>query len=174
MSNDNFAGDNIQGDKVMGDKVTYEINHVDLDIGVLNSILQNEPNIIKDTLISLNTIPSENNPDERTIPISEKNLINGLKDFYENFIKHKEQKLASIDKFVKDNDYIDEIEDAAESIKMFIFTYANRNSLKLEPFLFNAIIQEHTKSIDDIKKRNIMKLMIYYLYRYCYIGSKDA
>lgn len=47
--------------------------------------------------------------------------------FIENYIiKHKEQKLAALDKFFKDNDFTDEIEDAADSIKLFIFSYADR------------------------------------------------
>lgn len=170
----NINGDAIDGDKVLGDKNTYILNHIDLDIGILKDILDNNPNSIKESLHKLNTIPSEFSPDERTIPINDKNLINGLANFYENFIKREEQKLASIDKFFKENDYIDDIEDASNSIRMFIFTYADRNSMKLNPMLFNSIIQEHTKSITESKQKNIMKLIIYYLYRYCYIGLKDA
>ncbi len=171
---DIIHGDNIKGDKVMGDKKTYEINHVDLDVGGLKEVLENEPILIKETLEKLHTVSREYSPDERTIPIADKNLNNGLVDFYENFIKHREQKLLALDKFFKDNDYIDDIEDAADSIKLFISTYANRNSLKLEPMLFNVIIQEHTKVVQTGKQKNIMKLMLYYLYRYCYIGLKDA
>ncbi len=167
-------GDNINGDKVMGDKKTYELNHIDLDVGGLKEVLDNEPNLVKETLEELNTASREYSPDERTIPISDKNLNNGLTEFYENFIKHREQKLLALDKFFKENDYIDEIEDAADSIRIFLSTYANRNSLKLDPMLFNMIIQEHTKSVQSAKKKNIMKLMLYYLYRYCYIGLKDA
>ena len=44
----------------------------------------------------------------------------------------------------------------------------------LEPTIFNTIIQEHTKAIKDRKEKSIMKLVIYYLYRFCYIGAKDA
>lgn len=171
---DNIAGDNVEGDKVLGDKTVYEINHIDLDIGILKDILENNPDVIINSLHQLTTILSQFGPDESTVPIEDKNLLNGLSSFYENFIKREEQKLASIDKFFKENDFIDDIEDASDSIKMFIFTYANRESLKLEPLLFNAIIQEHTKSIKNGKLKNVMKLVIYYLYRYCYIGLKDA
>jgi hypothetical protein len=171
---DNVEGDKFTGDKVLGNKSTYILNHVDLDIGILKDILENNPSVIKKSLQQLKTIPSEFSPDERTIPISDKNLLNGLTEFYENFIKREEQKLASIDKFFKENDYIDDIEDASDSIRMFIFSFANRNSMILDPFLFNAIIQEHTKSIEVGNQKSIMKLIIYYLYRYCYIGLKDA
>lgn len=171
---DNVGGDKIDGDKVLGDKYTYELNHIDLDIGILRDILQNQPDDIVHSLHQLNTIPSEFSPDERTIPISDKNLLNGLTEFYDNFIKREEQKLDSIHKFFKENDYIDEIESASDSIRMFIFSYANRNSMVLNPLLFNTIIQEHTKSISETKQKNVMKLIIYYLYRYCYIGLKDA
>ncbi|WP_310440962.1 ABC-three component system protein [Sulfurimonas sp.] len=171
---DDVGGDKFNGDKVLGDKNTYILNHIDLDIGILKDILENNPSVIKTSLKKLKTIPSEFSPDERTIPISDKNLLNGLTDFYENFIKREEQKLASIDKFFKDNDYIDDIEDASDSIRMFVFSFANRNSMILDPLLFNAIIQEHTKSIVESSQKSIMKLIIYYLYRYCYIGLKDA
>ena len=174
MFGDNIKGDKFTGDKVMGDKKTYEIHHIDLDIGVLKDILETNPKLIEETLQQLKTIPSDFAPDERTVPISIKNLQNGLVEFYNEFIKHKEQKLAALDKFFKDNDFTDEIEDAADSIKLFIFSYADRESLKLEPFIFNAIIQQHTKSIKESKNKSVMKLMIYYLYRYCYIGLKDA
>lgn len=171
---DDVEGDKFTGDKVLGNKSTYILNSIDLDIGILRDILENNPNVIKESLKQLKTIPSEFSPDERTIPISDKNLLNGLTEFYKNFIKREEQKLASIDKFFKENDYIDDIEDASDSIKMFIFSFANRNSMILEPLLFNAIIQEHTKSIGESNQKSIMKLIIYYLYRYCYIGLKDA
>jgi len=171
---DDVGGDKFTGDKVFGDKTTYILNHVDLDIGILKDILENNPSVIKTSLKQLKTIPSEFSPDERTIPISDKNLLNGLAGFYENFIKREEQKLASIDKFFKENDYVDDIEDASDSIRMFIFSFANRNSMILNPLLFNAIIQEHTKSIGESNQKSIMKLIIYYLYRYCYIGLKDA
>lgn len=171
---DHIEGDKIDGDKVMGDKNTYQINHIDLDIGILKDILENNPTVIKESLDKLNNIPSEFAPDERTIPINDKNLQNGLEEFYENFIKRIEQKLLALDKFFKENDYVDDIESAADSIKMFIFTYTNRNSMKLEPMIFNAIIQEHTKHILDGNQKGIMKLIIFYLYRYCYIGLKDV
>lgn len=174
MFGDKVKGDKFTGDKVMGDKKTYEIHHMDLDIGVLKNILETHPEIIKSTLKQLTTVPSKFTPDERTIPISDKNLQNGLVEFYNEFIKHKEQKLTALDKFFKDNDSIDEIEEAADSIKLFIFSYLNRESLKLEPFIFNAIIQEHTKNIEDTTQKSIMKLMVYYLYRYCYIGLKNV
>lgn len=171
---DDVEGDKFTGDKVLGNKSTYILNHIDLDIGILKNILENNPSVIKKTLKQLKTIPSEFSPDERTIPINDKNLLNGLTEFYENFIKREEQKLASIDKFFKENDYIDDIEDASDSIRMFIFSFANRKSMILDPLLFNAIVQEHTKSIRESNQKNIMKLIIYYLYRYCYIGLKDA
>ena len=178
MSGDNVHGDKYYGDSVHGNKsethITYEMNHIDLDIGILTDILQTNPTLIKESLSKLNTSTVVFTPDESSIPITEKNLKNGLEDFYENFIKQSEQKLDALDKFFKNEDYIDDIEEAADSIKVFIFTYANRNSNILEPTIFNTIIQEHTKAIKDRKEKSIMKLVIYYLYRFCYIGAKDA
>lgn len=178
MSGDNIHGDKYEGDNVHGNKIethiTYDINHIDLDIGILTDILQTNPSLIKESLSRLNTSAIALDPDESTIPISDKNLQNGLEDFYENFIKRVEQKLAALHSFFLEEDYIDDIEEAADSIKLFIFTYANRNSNILEPMIFNTIIQEHTKAIEDRKEKNIMKLVIFYLYRYCYIGAKNA
>lgn len=171
---DNVSGDKFDGDKVLGNKYTYAINHIELDIGILKDVLENNPSLIKESLEKLTNIPIEFAPDERTIPIEDKNLQNGLEEFYENFIKRIEQKLSALDRFFKENDYVDDIENASESIRIFIFTYANRKTMKLDPILFNAIIQEHTKQILDFKQKNIMKLVIFYLYRYCYIGLKDA
>lgn len=171
---DNVSGDKFGGDKVLGNKHVYAINHIELDIGILKDILENNPSLIKESLEKLTNIPLEFTPDERTIPIEDKNLQNGLEEFYENFIKRIEQKLSALDRFFKENDYVDDIENASESIRIFIFSYANRNTMKLDPMLFNAIIQEHTKQISGAKQKDIMKLVIYYLYRYCYIGLKDA
>jgi len=174
MPNDNYQGDNINGDKILGNKVIYEINHIDIDIGILRNIIQNNPTLVKESLAKLNTSTTKSNPDERTIPIDEKNLKNELKDFYDNFIKRNEQKLALLDNFFQEEDYVDDIEEAADSIRLFIFTYANRNSNILEPMIFNMIIQEHIRNIELPNEKNLMKLVIYYLYRYCYIGAKDA
>ena len=162
-----------EGDNIAGDK--YEINHIDLDIGILRNILETNPVVIKESLLSIKgNIINDFSPDDRTIAISEKNIINGLEEFYENFIKRVEQKLAALDKFFKDNDYIDEIEDAADAIKMMIFSYGNRNSFKLDSMLFNTIVQAHTKEIENVNLKNVMRLVIFYLYRYCYIGLKNV
>ena len=93
MFGDNIKGDKFTGDKVMGDKKTYEIHHIDLDIGVLKDILETNPKLIEETLQQLKTIPSEFAPDERTVPISIKNLQNGLVEFYNEFICNSQQKL---------------------------------------------------------------------------------
>ena len=45
MFGDNIKGDKFTGDKVMGDKKTYEIHHIDLDIGVLKDILETNPKL---------------------------------------------------------------------------------------------------------------------------------
>ncbi len=172
--------DDVKGDKVLGDKVDtkivnrYEMNHIDLDIGILTEILQTNPLLITESLSKLNVSAAAITPDENCMPISDKNLKNGLVEFYDNFIKLSEQKLDALHLFFQEEDYIDDIEDAANSIKLFIFTYANRNSNILEPMIFNTIIQEHTKALVGSKEKNIMKLVIYYLYRYCYIGAKNA
>lgn len=174
---DIIMGDKIDGDKVNGDKISqfYQVNSISLDISALKDILETQPSVIQQTLKKLSTSnPDPFNPDERTIPILTKNLINGLTDFYENFIKSTEQKLAALDKFFQENDSMEDIEAAADSIKIFIFCHMNRNSSVLDPHIFNLIIQEHIKGISDFTQKQIMKLTIYYLYRFCYIGSKDA
>lgn len=174
---DVIYGDNVEGDKVGGNKIITinQINSINLDISALKNILETQPSIIQQTLKKLNTLtPYPFNPDERTIPILTKNLINGLTDFYENFIKSTEQKLAALDKFFQENDSMEDIEGAADSIKIFIFSYMNRNSNILDAHILNLIIQEHIREISDATQKQIMKLTIYYLYRFCYIGSKNA
>lgn len=171
---DKITGDKIGGDKVLGNQNIYQLNQIDLDIGILTNLLQTNPVLIKESLAKLNTSANICIADESAIPISDKNLQNGLEDFYESFIKRIEQKLSILHTFFLEEDYIDDLEEASDSIKLFIYTYANRNSNILEPMIFNIIIQEHTKAIEGSKEKNIMKLVIYYLYRYCYIGAKDA
>jgi len=124
----------------------------DLDISILHNIVQNEAYRIKKALASIYIGLKGYSPDESTIAIAEKNLINGLEFFYDNFIKQLETKLYILDKFFKESDYIDEIENAADSIQIFISTYMNRNSLKLEPNIFNNIIQKHTVTVNGDKK----------------------
>ena len=140
--NDKVLGDKVGGDKVLGDKTIYQVNHIDLDIGILTNILQTNPILIKESLAKLNTSANACIADESAIPISDKNLQNGLEDFYENFIKRIEQKLAILHTFFLEEDYIDDIEEAADSIKLFIYTYTNRNSNILDPMIFNIIMNE--------------------------------
>ncbi len=118
---DNVHGDKFDGDKVLGDQNIYQINHIDLDIGILTNILETNPALIKESLSKLNRLANTSISDESTIPISDKNLQNGLEDFYENFIKRIEQKLAILHTFFLEEDYIDDLEEASDSIKFIPF-----------------------------------------------------
>ena len=79
-----------------------------------------------------------------------------------------------MDDFFKDNNLTKHIENSAKSIRISILSFKNRNSNKLNPDIFNQIIQEHTSIIDDNEIKDVMQLIIFYLYRYCYIGEKDG
>lgn len=123
---DLILGDNVEGDKIIGNKITTinQINSINLDISALKNILETKPSVIGQTLKNLNpSTPYSFSLDERTIPISAKNSINELTGFYENFIKNTEQKLAALDNFFQENDYMEDIEGAADSIKIFIFSH---------------------------------------------------
>jgi len=82
--------------------------------------------------------------------------------------------LAILDNFFKDNNLTKHIERSAKSIRISILSFKNRNSNKLNPDIFNQIIQEHTSIIDDNEIKDVMQLIIFYLYRYCYIGEKNG
>ena len=64
---------------------------------------------------------------------------------------------------------IEEIEIASENIRIAV--YSMSNSEKLTPKIFNEILQRHTKTLNDNDDKKLMRLMIFFLYRHCFIGE---
>lgn len=147
---------------------------INIDIGRLSSICETNAKGIIELLNKLERDCQAIEYGDDFIKIDTKNRINRLEQFYTEFIKEEEAKLAILDDFFKDNNVTKHIERSAKSIKMGIFSFKNRNSNKLDPDIFNQIIQEHTSIIDDSEIKDVMQLIIFYLYRYCYIGEKNG
>jgi len=172
---DNNISNNTNSNIVVGgnqtiNSITIKIN---IDIGRLSSICETNA---KEIIGLLSKLESDCviEYDDNFIKIDAKNKINELELFYTEFIKEEETKLAILDDFFKENNLTKHIERSAKSIRMSIFSFKNRNSNKLDPDIFNQIIQEHISIIDDSEIKDIMQLIIFYLYRYCYIGEKNG
>lgn len=173
-----IEGDNVDGDKILGDKNVYNYVPSTIDIGNLRNICETNSRKIIEALRQVACIISSKNDniihnnDEYT-GLDKKNEINGLKSFYEEFIEQEEQKLKVLEDFFKREEKSEDIEMAARNIKIHIFSIENRSSHILEPKIFNDIIQQHTSGLDDKDDKNIMTLIMFYLYRFCYIGEKQ-
>lgn len=141
------AGDNVNT------KYTYQLS-VGMDVGRLIEILQSSENDIKNLFSSmLNDFDMENKIDENAVPIARKNELNGLNGFYDNFIKIHESKLYALDCFFKENDYMEQIEKASSSLRMHIFSHQNRQTDVLEVYIFNQLVQDHSKAVAGNEKR---------------------
>lgn len=147
---------------------------IDIDIGRLQNICDTNAIQIIELLHGLDNNQQNIEYDDAFIKMEIKNKNNELEKFYEEFIKKEESKLAILDDFFKANNQTKQIEEAAKSIRMAIFSFNDRNLSKLTPSIFNKVLCEHTKNIVDIESKNIMELIIFYLYRYCYIGDKNG
>lgn len=156
---------------IFGDNNIY-IAEINIDVGRLQTILFNE----KDKIITLlnklsDDLKNEVEIDNSSTGIKDKNHKNDLVDFYERFIKSKESELEVIAKFIGDNDLSENIDKASENLKIFIFSHQNKNNDKLNSDMFSTIIQKHTEKLTE-EEKDIMKLFLFFLYRYCYIGDK--
>jgi len=163
------------GDNVGRDKYVVYISP-NMDVGRLREILETNGEKIKDLFqkIEEKNTALEIAIDDKTLAIEAKNKINGLAKFYEEFIKAHEGKLLALDIFFKENDYMDKIESAAYHLKMYIFSKENRETAELDPAIFDELIQEHNKAMMDIEDKDVMTLLLFYLYRFCYIGKKNG
>lgn len=104
--------------------------------------------------------------------IYDKNKKNDLVEYYEQFIQYEESKFRILEEFIKENELADKVDIASDVIKRAIFSYENRKSSKLTPQIFDMIVTEFTKSVQHSENKELMKLWIYFLYRYCFIGEK--
>ena len=150
------------------------VEKINIDIGRLSSICETNAKEIIELLNKFESDCLAIEYDDYFIKIDTKNKINELERFYTEFIKEEEAKLAILDDFFKDNNLTKHIENSAKSIRISILSFKNRNSNKLNPDIFNQIIQEHTSIIDNNEIKDVMQLIIFYLYRYCYIGENDG
>ncbi len=162
---------NINQDSVFGNNIITIMKNP-IDVGRLQKILFHE----KDKIITLlnklsDDLQNEVKSDNSSIPIQDKNQKNDLSDFYAEFIKSKESELEVIAEFIADNDLSKSIDTASESLKIFVFSHENKKNHVLSSNIFNILIQEHTKGLEE-EDKGIMILFLYFLYRYCYIGAK--
>ena len=162
---DNNISNNLNSNIVVGGNQTINniVEKISIDIGRLSSICETNAKEIIELLNNLESDCQAIEYGDDFIKIDTKNKINELEIFYTELIKEEEAKLAILDNFFKDNNLTKHIERSA-----------NRNSNKLNPDIFNQIIQEHTSIIDDNEIKDVMQLIIFYLYRYCYIGEKNG
>lgn len=147
---------------------------VTIDIGRLKDIIENESQRIQ--RIFDETVDHHerdiDETDDSFIPIDDKNLRNELVEYWDNFIKIHESKLKILKDFFADNDYMERIEIASEDLKEEIFAFRNKNNHKLTSETLRFIINQHTQAFNNADDKNIAKLIIFYLYRFCFIGDK--
>ena len=159
----------IKQNNVFGDNyITYQIS---IDVERLQEIVREETPKVKRLLNTLTTDRSNVITDNSAIKINEKNIQNELVEFYDCFIKKQESKIEILENFVIDNTLYDNIDSASETLKLFIYSHKDRKSHKLTPDIFNTLIQEHTKGLSGDDK-DVMKLLLFFLYRECFIGDK--
>jgi hypothetical protein len=164
----------IKQETIFGDnKIIIELT-VSMDVGRLKEIVETESikiqnifeNMAEDYDVDSRYI------DDGSISIFDKNDINGLTYFWEGFIKKHESKLQVLKDFFAANDYVQKIEKLSDDLREEIFAFRNKNDNKLTPELLRIIVNQHTKSFADGDDKDIAKLIIFYLYRFCFIGRK--
>ena len=157
---------NIHQENTHGDNNVYILS-LDIDVEWLRNIVFNDKDKIKVLLENFQQ-PKKSDFELKIMKnIDDKNQKNELVDFYKTFIQKYENEMQILFDFFKDEELIDEIDRASESIQMAV--YALNDETKLNAKIFNNIIQEHTKSLQNDDKE-LMKLIIFMLYRYCFIG----
>ena len=170
MTNDINISGNSDCNIVMGDQTNnIHISNISIDIERLANICDTNIEAIVSLLEQLDDNEQKIRYDDTYIGIEKKNAINGLESFYEKFIKEDETKFEVLDRFFQENNLTKQIEKAAKNIRMSIFSYKNR-----ETEIFNQKICQHTQAINNDEHKEIMELIIFYLYRYCYIGDKNG
>ena len=168
MTNDINISGNSDCNIVMGDQTNnIHISNISIDIERLANICDTNIEAIVSLLEQLDDNEQKIRYDDTYIGIEKKNAINSLESFYEKFIKEDETKLEVLDRFFQENNL-------TKQIKMSIFSYKNRETDTLTPEIFNQIICQHTQAINNDEHKEIMELIIFYLYRYCYIGDKNG
>lgn len=161
----NISQQNIHGDNIIEIKLT-------IDIGRLKTIVETEKDRIKSVFLQIQQVKELHIIDESSIQISQKNMKNDLIIYYDEFIKKHESKLEILKHFFDEEDYYYEIDQASEHLRELIFSYKNQQTHKLTPEIMSTLINYHSQPFENAEDKDIMKLIIYYLYRYCFIGLK--
>jgi len=145
------------------------ITELDIDVEWIRNIIYNDKEKIKNILSSFDK--PDKNLDEKEImkDIEDKNKKNDLVAFYDKFIKKYENEMDVLFDFFINENLVDDIETASDTIRIAI--YSMSNSEKLTSKILNDILQKHTKSLNENEDKKLMRLMIFFLYRYCFIGK---
>jgi len=149
---------------------------ITMDVGRLNSIVQTEGERIKEIFNSMSEKKQNHigyTQDDSSVSIFQKNVDNELVEYWDKFIVQHESKLEVLFRFFDENDYSTKIEIASQDLKEEIFAYKNKKDDVLYPELLRVIINQHTAKLLNDEDKEIAKLIIFYLYRYCFIGAKN-
>ncbi len=162
---------NIKQNNLLGKNEVNLIYKISIDVGRLQEIVQSDSQNIKKLLDTLVDDSQEGKTDNDSIEVKDKNLKNELVEFYNEFIIREESKFEVLEKFIADNELYEQIDRASANLKRVIFSYKSKNNHKLPPELFSTLIEEHTKGLKSDDK-DIITLLLYFLYRECFIGEK--
>ncbi|RLA78116.1 MAG: hypothetical protein DRG78_15875 [Epsilonproteobacteria bacterium] len=147
------------------------IYKISIDVERLQDIVYNDSKNIQRLLSTLTDDDLPNATDNSSLNIKDKNIKNELVDFYNEWIKKEESKFKIIEEFIVNNNLYEIIDKASTNLRQVIYTYQNKNNHQLTSELFTTLIQEHTKGLTSDDK-DIMTLLLYFLYRECFIGDK--
>lgn len=151
---------------------TLEIHYkISIDVERLQEIVRNDSENIKNLLLELTDDITDSATDNDSIKIEEKNIKNDLVEFYNEWIKEEEGKFNVIREFIADNNLYTNVDKASKNLRQIIYSYQNKKNHTLTAEIFTILIQEHTKNLDKDSK-DVMVLLLYFLYRMCFIGDK--
>ena len=146
-----------------------EILNLEIDVEWVRNIIFNDKNKLTNILSKFKNDSSLQQNYKIMKDIDDKNKKNELEEFYEKFIKKYENEMDVLYNFFQEEEMIEEIDEASESIKIAI--YSIQNSEKLTSKMFGTILSKYTKTMENNEDKQLMKLFIYFLYRHCFIGE---
>lgn len=164
----------IKQTSLFGDNTVNVYNTISIDISRLRMIVANHKehiyHILKNIGDKQEEISKSYESNNKIIHINKKNKINGLEDYFKHFIAKEEAKLSILrTDFFEEEEF--QLEQIAEHFKSYIYAY--HNCFKLEPKILHNLIAEHQKGFSESDDKDLVQLLIFYLYRYCYIGQTD-
>lgn len=170
--------DKINQSNVFGDNIsTTVINEQykpSIDISGLKDIIFNH----KDKIYKiLDSIPPKLDShvgmlNNETMHIERKNILNNLEAHFNNIIIKEEAKLSILQTNFFNNENIDlESKDFVKGIISWICAFNSDG--KLDNKAMNDLIIEYQKAFENEEDKALVRLVIYYLYRFCYIGLKE-